>query len=96
MQETLFTTEDTESTEKTPSEFTACKLSRSGQVEDEFATKSGTAQILCSNFFSVLSVSSVVKIFGTYTSSEKFSRLVSIGMPAACSFSENLGTMPVA
>ena len=66
-------------------------------MEDEFATKPEAAQLLCPNFFfSVLSVPSVVKISGTYTSSEKFSRLVSMGMPAACSFSENLGTMPVA
>ena len=45
----------------------------------------------------VAASTAVAKIFiASYTSSEKSSRLVVSGMPAAASFSANLGTMPVA
>jgi len=76
--------------------FSVHKLARCGQFEGEFATMGEELKIPSFKFFSVCSVPSVVKTPCTYTSSEKLSRLVSMGTPAACSFSENLGTMPVA
>ena len=98
-----FTTQDPESTENTFSDAMAVRSVCSGPVLTEQKppeTKTLKATSLPRRtprqiFFRAFRAF-VVKMLRTYTSSEKFSRLVSSGTPAACSFSENLGTMPVA